>query len=76
MYAVRWIQKGKPSNGPQGIPVVMFRHLPRTGQLQVCENVAKTYLLYISQHDRLEDMRRRQVGGGCGRYEGALVINT
>ena len=52
--------EGKPRNGPQGIPVVMFGHFPRASQVQADENPAKTYFLYISQLDRFssEDIGR------------------
>ena len=56
MRAVSRVQEGKPRSGPQGIPVVMFGHLPRASQAQADENPAKTYFLYISQHDRFKDM--------------------
>ena len=29
------IQKGKPSNKPQGVPLIQSRHFPRTGLQQV-----------------------------------------
>ena len=50
------IHKGKPSNEPQGMPMIELRHFPRTGRLRAWIETLLN-LLYMSQHECLDDMR-------------------
>ena len=72
------IQKGKPRNGPQGIPVVMFGHSPRASQVQLTRTLLK-HTFCISPNMVLS----RTWGGSnvgraerCGWYKGIAMVGS
>ena len=59
------IHKGKPRNGPQGVPVVMFGHSPRASQVQLMRTLLK-HTFCISPNMAVS---RTWGGGKAGRAE-------